>query len=236
MKLGYSPPEQVVRLMSFEERYSRQILFWGEDFQKVLKQVSVFVGGLGGLGCIVSELLARSGVGEIYLCDDGIVDLPDLNRQILYSEKDFGRKKAEVACEKLSEINSKVEFLILDEGVTEDLFMPNVDFTFDCLDNYKSRFLLYDLARPGCFFIHGGVDSNSGQIITLKKGVSKHLRDIYPNFSNFGKIPVTPDAPSVIGSFMVREFYNVVSNRPQFLDTFLIITFNDLKTERMEIG
>ena len=169
MKLGSSPQEQVARLMSFEERYFRQILFWGEDFQSRLSKVNVFVGGLGGLGCIVSELLARSGVGEIYLCDDGVVDLPNLNRQILYSKKNLGRKKAEVACEKLSEINSKVVFLILNEGISEDLFMPNVDFVFDCLDNYKSRFLLCDLARPGCFFIHGGVDANSGQIITLKK-------------------------------------------------------------------
>lgn len=222
--------------MSFEERYSRQILFWGKDFQNRLSKVSVFVGGLGGLGGIVSELLARSGVGRIYLCDDGIVDLPDLNRQIIYSEKDFGKKKAEVAFKKLSEINSKVEFFILDERITKDLFIPNVDFVFDCLDNYESRFLLYDLTKPGCFFIHGGVDANSGQITTLRKGFSKDLRDIYPNFSVSGKIPVTPDAPSVIGSFMVREFYNVLSNRSQFMDRFLIITFKDLKTERMEIG
>ena len=62
------------------------------------------------------------------------------------------------------------------------------------------------------------------------------MRDIYPNFSDFGKIPVTPDAPSVIGSFMVREFYNIILNRSQFTNTFLIINFNDLKTERMEIG
>lgn len=222
--------------MSFEERYSRQILFWGEDFQNRLSKVSVFVGGLGGLGSIVSELLARSGVGEIYLCDDGIVDLPDLNRQILYSERDLGRKKTEVAREKLSVINHNVELITVNKRITEELLIPEVEVVFDCLDNYESRFLLYDLPKPGCFFIHGGVDANSGQIITLRKGVSKNLRDIYPNFSDFGKIPVTPDAPSIIGSFMVREFYNLILNRAQFINTFLIINFNDLKTERMEIG
>ena len=57
--------------MSATERYSRQVLLWGEERQQQLEAATILVAGVGGLGAAVAELLARAGIGKLYLADDG---------------------------------------------------------------------------------------------------------------------------------------------------------------------
>ena len=80
-------------------RYDRQIILpgWGEGGQQKLKAAAVFIAGAGGLGCSVGTYLAAAGVGRIRICDADEVELSDLNRQVLYTEGDVGRKKADAA-------------------------------------------------------------------------------------------------------------------------------------------
>ncbi|GAG63694.1 unnamed protein product, partial [marine sediment metagenome] len=58
--------------------FSRQIAFWGEKKQMMLQKSAIFVVGIGGLGCLLAEILVRSGIGKVYLCDNGIIEKPDL--------------------------------------------------------------------------------------------------------------------------------------------------------------
>ena len=78
------------------ERYDRQlrIMQIGEEGQERLKKARVSIIGAGGLGSIVSIYLAAAGVGMIRLADIGHVERSNLNRQILYEERDIGRRKA----------------------------------------------------------------------------------------------------------------------------------------------
>ena len=66
---------------------------------------NVFKISLGGLGTIVSEILIRSGVGSIFLCDDDKVEISNLHRQFLYQEGDLGEQKIKIAFERLRKIN-----------------------------------------------------------------------------------------------------------------------------------
>jgi adenylyltransferase/sulfurtransferase len=75
------------------EKYSRQILLFGEEGQDKLKNAKVLVAGAGGLGSPISTYLAIAGVGKLILADFDSVDLSNLNRQFLHHEKDFGRTK-----------------------------------------------------------------------------------------------------------------------------------------------
>ncbi|TFB08947.1 hypothetical protein E3V08_01685 [Candidatus Atribacteria bacterium MT.SAG.1] len=59
----------------------------------MLQKSAIFVAGIGGLGCLLSEILVRSGIGKVYLCDNGTIEKPDLNRQILYTQKDIVKRK-----------------------------------------------------------------------------------------------------------------------------------------------
>ena len=84
-------------------RYHRQLLIpqWDEACQEKLKQSTVFVAGAGGLGSVVAYYLAVAGVGTIRICDEGLVEISNLNRQILYCESDIGKPKTSLAKEVL---------------------------------------------------------------------------------------------------------------------------------------
>lgn len=90
--------------------YERQILFLGNKFQQKLKEKSVAIVGLGGLGSAVAYYLVAAGVGKIKLIDKDKVELSNLNRQILYTTEDVGKFKVEAACEKLSRLNPYIRF------------------------------------------------------------------------------------------------------------------------------
>lgn len=83
--------------------YSRHLLLdeVGPEGQLKLKNAKVICIGAGGLGCPALLYLAAMGIGQIGIVDDDTVDLSNLHRQVLYSIDDVGKKKVEVAKQKL---------------------------------------------------------------------------------------------------------------------------------------
>jgi molybdopterin-synthase adenylyltransferase len=100
------------------ERYERSVQFqsWIDtaprssryELQARLKKARVTVLGVGGIGSAVAASLTASGVGRLHCVDFDVVELGNLNRQLLYTEADVGRPKAEVAAERLRRLNSDV--------------------------------------------------------------------------------------------------------------------------------
>ncbi|UOD35845.1 ThiF family adenylyltransferase [Deferribacteraceae bacterium V6Fe1] len=213
-------------------RYSRQIIYWSEQFQNLLFKQSVFVAGLGGLGCIVAESLTRAGVGNIFICDSGVIDEPDLNRQSLYNENDLGKYKVDVAKSKLNTINSKCNIIKINRTIDKD-FVFNFDniVVFDCLDNYTSRNILFDKIPAGVYFIHAGLDAYVGQVITLLKEKSKSISAIFAGLKDKKNIPVTPDAVHIISGIMVREYFNILKGEPRLYEKFLIVNFEEFSLD-----
>ena len=80
----------------------------GEKGQQKIKNSSVLIVGVGGLGSPISLYLAAAGVGRIGIIDNDIVSLSNLQRQILYSENDLGKAKVEIAKQKLLALNSDI--------------------------------------------------------------------------------------------------------------------------------
>ena len=102
-----------------KERYHRQIILpgCGQEAQKLLKQAVVFIAGAGGLGSPVALYLASAGIGSLKICDPVEVELSNLNRQILHSDKDLGRNKAESAKKTLTRINPHVSVAALSQNI-----------------------------------------------------------------------------------------------------------------------
>ena len=125
-------------------RYNRQISLKAVDFdgQEKLKESRVLIVGAGGLGCAASQYLASAGVGKIILVDFDTISLSNLQRQILYTDADMGKPKAEVAKVRLQSINPNIEVQAVvkkcDDAELAEL-IKQVDVVVDCTDNIDVR-------------------------------------------------------------------------------------------------
>ncbi|QWV92346.1 ThiF family adenylyltransferase [Geomonas oryzisoli] len=220
-----------------DDRYARQRLFWGDEKQCLIASSTLLVAGVGGLGATVSQIMARAGVARMHVVDDGTVELSDLHRQSLYGECDLGRKKVLVACERLQAINSAVEVVGHDTRIEGGFRLPgDCTVVADCLDNFTGRFALYGALPAGCRFIHGGVQGDRGQVLTLVKGESQPLEEIYAGSRQpAGPIEVTPYGVFVVAGLMCNELCDVMAGTPRLLNRLLVADLTDLSLSFVEV-
>lgn len=91
-----------------QNQFSRTELLLGGDAMETLRGARVAIFGIGGVGSYTAEALVRGGVGALDLIDDDRVCLTNLNRQLFATRKTVGKYKADVAAERLHEINPDV--------------------------------------------------------------------------------------------------------------------------------
>ena len=160
------------------DRYRKQTLYapLGEAGQLRLRAGRVLVVGCGALGSVIAETLVRSGVGCVRIVDRDFVEITNLQRQVLYDERDVAEQlpKAEAAARKLRLINSDVTV----EPVVADLSSENifalaqgVQVIVDGTDNFETRFLVNDYAFEHHIpWVHGGCVGCHGQVMTFRPG------------------------------------------------------------------
>jgi molybdopterin synthase catalytic subunit len=219
--------------------FRRQLAIWGPDNQRRIEASSILVAGIGGLGCLMAEILVRVGVGRVYLCDRGVVDEPDLNRQLLYVAADLGRSKLEVASDKLRLIHPHTQIITVSGDLTDEhMGLPEkLDGVADCLDNFESRFALWNKLQPGQFFVHAGVEQLYGQVLTLIKGRSKSPVRIFANANrNEREIPVCGASASAIAAIGANEVQHNILGKPQLLETFLVVDLACFGFDKIVLG
>src|SRR5438105_1159933 len=103
-------------------RYEWQIWVpgFGEAGQRRLKNASVLVSRVGGVGGVVAYELAAAGIGRLVLAHAGAVRPDDLNRQLLMTHDSIGRPRMEIAPPRLRELNPDLEVLAVAENLSED--------------------------------------------------------------------------------------------------------------------
>ncbi|NOZ81297.1 MAG: HesA/MoeB/ThiF family protein [DPANN group archaeon] len=137
---------------SMSDRYARQeaLPAIGKAGQKKLGEATVTIVGLGAIGSHAAELLLRAGVHNLILIDDDMVELSNLQRQALYTEKDIGLMKADAIARHLQAIDGKARLGIhtkrMDEGNMDSL-LPSMGrdagrVVLDCTDNLETRYLI----------------------------------------------------------------------------------------------
>jgi molybdopterin/thiamine biosynthesis adenylyltransferase len=206
------------------EIYSRQITMKeiGERGQQTLANASVLVAGCGGLGAPVLYYLTAMGIGHLGLCDGDVVTPSNLNRQLLYTMEDLGKPKAKTAEKRLLALNPRLKTTVYDCFLDEDLAaitVPVYDIAVDCLDNYKSRFILNDACvMAGKPFVHAGIGEFYGQMMTVTPGEGPCLRCLFPDGDQknektrqFGVIGATA---GIIGSMQALEVAKYLLGQP----------------------
>ncbi|AKB52739.1 Dinucleotide-utilizing enzymes involved in molybdopterin and thiamine biosynthesis family 2 [Methanosarcina barkeri str. Wiesmoor] len=221
------------------EKYSRQILLFGEEGQEKLKKAKVLVAGAGGLGSPVSTYLAIAGVGKIILADFDSVDPSNLNRQFLHHQKDIGRLKIESAKEKLLSMNPDIEVETIAEMLTEsnlEALVPECDVIVDALDNLETRHMLNKLAiKRRIPLIHGAVTGYDGQVTTIVPGKTPCFYCIFPRISKKEVFPVLGATPGIIGSIQANEVIKFLTGQGKLLEGRLLF-WNGLSGNFSEIS
>lgn len=191
-----------------------------KDCMQKLFKSTIFVAGAGGLGCTVLSLIVRIGVKNIYLIDHGIVDEPDLNRQILYDRNDLGKSKVKVAGEKLKMINPECNLITIDKTLDEKFILPAVDIVIDCLEGFKSKLILDDLCqRKSIPLVHAGVGKFSGQVTTLMYNGGPTLKELYRGAVEEDKErQIFPPAVVLTAALQVSEMTKIICNKGDILN------------------
>ena len=136
------------------EIFIRTAQILGEEGFSKLKNASVAVFGLGGVGSHCAEALARSGIGKLFLIDSDEVAPSNINRQSIALISTIGRKKTEVLKEKIADINPDCEVylcesFVLPENIEEVFshFPGKLDYIIDAIDTVSAKLALVSYAK-----------------------------------------------------------------------------------------
>jgi molybdopterin-synthase adenylyltransferase len=193
-------------------RYSRQLKIrgFGPEGQIKLKSARVVVAGVGGLGGYSSLSLASAGVGHLTVIDDGLVELSNLNRQVLYRDGDVGKAKAQIARERLAQVNPLIDIVSMRVKITGENagdLISGTDVVVDGMDNFPGRvFLNAACFKEGIPFVYGGIYGLKGMVTTIIPGKTPCLACItaVPPEVKDG-VPVLGSVPALIGSIQALE-------------------------------
>ncbi len=152
-------------------RYLRNQESVKPDDQIRLLNAKVAVIGLGGLGGLVVETLARIGVGHLTLVDGDVFEDHNLNRQLMSTHSAIGLSKALTAAKRVNEVNTAVQVVIHDSFMTAEnaaTLVNDCDVVVDCLDNINTRFDLEKAAkRIGIPMVSAAIAGVTGHVTTI---------------------------------------------------------------------
>ena len=206
------------------ERYARHIVLRdvGGPGQAALKEASVLVIGAGGLGAPALMYLAAAGVGRLGVVDDDVVSLSNLQRQIIHTTPDVGRRKVDSAAEVIYALNPHVHFeahaVRLDARNAMSL-IGGYDLVLDGSDNFETRYLVSDAcflaARP---LITAALGTFDGSLTTIRAHETNETGEFNPTYRCLfpeppppGTVPACAEAgvmgalAGVLGSMMALE-------------------------------
>lgn len=239
-----------MKLSKFHERYSRQMVFSpiGENGQKKLINSKVTIIGCGGLGSNIINNLARSGVGFIRIIDKDKVELSNLQRQLLFDEKDVELKTPKVvaAREKLGLINSSVEIeAVVDEVNKKNIqkYIEKTDLVLDGTDNFDIRYLINETCiKNNIPWIYGSVAASYGIVCNILPESEYCLRCIFKELptnyigASAGNAGILNSVVSVVASLQTTEALKLLTgNSSSMIKGLIVLDVWELSLEIVEI-
>ena len=146
--------------------YDRQLrlAFWQ---QEIIDKSTILVVGVGALGCEITKNLALAGIGNLIIDDCDRIEVSNLNRQMLFREKDVGHYKAEVAKTRLEEMNPLIRIRAFTDKIQDisSRIIQAADIVVSGLDLWEPRLYLNGecvrLKKP---LIDGGIRGYVGRV------------------------------------------------------------------------
>src|SRR5437773_4745629 len=228
-------------------RYSRHLILpeVGLPGQKKICSTSVLCIGAGGLGSPIAMYVAAAGIGKLGIVDFDNVDFSNLQRQILHTDADVGRPKAQSAKETINAINPGVEVVLHNTRLTSENAIEIIkpyDIVVDGTDNFPTRYLTNDacvlLKKPN---VYGSIFRFEGQASVF----APHLggpcyRCLYPEPPPPGMVPSCAEGgvlgvlPGIIGCIQATEILKLALGKGSSLIGRLLL-FNALDMKFREL-
>ncbi|MGA2847720.1 MAG: molybdopterin-synthase adenylyltransferase MoeB, partial [Terracidiphilus sp.] len=231
-------------------RYSRHLILpeVGMEGQQKLKAARVLCVGTGGLGSPLALYLTAAGIGTLGLVDFDVVDSSNLQRQIIHSTKDIGRKKLDSAEEKLKALNPSINIVkhdtMLSSANALDI-IKNYDIVADGTDNFPTRYLVNDacviLGKPNAY---GSIFRFEGQASVFATETGPCYRCLYPEPPPPGLVPSCAEGgvlgilPGLVGVIQATEVIKLILGKGEPLIGRLLLVdalnmrFRELKLRK----
>jgi len=231
-------------------RYARHLTLpeVGVEGQQKLKAARVLCVGTGGLGSPLLLYLAAAGVGTLGLVDFDVVDASNLQRQILHSTADLGRKKLDSAAEKLVALNPAVRVVKHETRLTSanalEIF-KDYDIIADGTDNFPTRYLVNDACvLSGKPNVYGSIFRFEGQASVFATEEGPCYRCLYPEPPPPGLVPSCAEGgvlgilPGLVGVIQATEVIKLILGKGTLLVGRLLLVdslemrFREMKVRR----
>jgi adenylyltransferase/sulfurtransferase len=229
-------------------RYSRHLILpeVGMEGQQKLKAAKVLCVGTGGLGSPLALYLAAAGIGTLGLVDFDVVDASNLQRQIIHSTKDIGRKKIDSAAEKLSALNPslkvvKHETMLSRANALE--ILKDYDIVADGTDNFPTRYLVNDacvlLGKPN---VYGSIFRFEGQASVFATEQGPCYRCLYPEPPPPGLVPSCAEGgvlgilPGLVGVIQATEVIKLIlGNGSPLIGRLLLVDALNMRFRELKL-
>ena len=246
--LTEAKPEAIT--LSNEEilRYSRHLIMpeVGMEGQQKLKAARVLCIGAGGLGSPLALYLAAAGVGTLGIVDFDVVDYTNLQRQIIHTTADVGRKKLDSATEKLKAINPFLNVRTFETKLTSENALEifaDFDIIADGTDNFPTRYLVNDACvLTGKPNVYGSIFRFEGQasVFATKKGPC--YRCLYPAPPPPGLVPSCAEGgvlgilPGLVGVIQATEAIKLILGKGEpLIGRLLLIDALGMKFRELKL-
>jgi sulfur-carrier protein adenylyltransferase/sulfurtransferase len=231
-------------------RYSRHLIMpeVGMEGQLKLKAARVLCIGAGGLGSPLALYLGAAGVGTLGLVDFDVVDYTNLQRQIIHTTADVGRKKLDSAADKLKAINPLINLRTFDTRLSSDNALElfrDFDIIADGTDNFPTRYLVNDACvLTGKPNVYGSIFRFEGQASVFATEEGPCYRCLYPEPPPPGLVPSCAEGgvlgilPGLVGVIQATEVIKLILGKGEpligrlLLVDALAMKFRELKLRK----
>jgi len=188
--------------------------------QERLARARVLCVGAGGLGSPALQYLAAAGIGRIGIVDDDVVDESNLQRQTLFSTADIGKRKAEVAAQRVRELNPLIAADVipvrLDASNARDL-VRLYDVVLDCTDRFQTRYTVNDACwlekKPD---VYASIFRFDGQVSVFWRDHGPCYRCLFSQAPPAGSVPTCAEGgvlgvlAGITGAYQANEALKIV--------------------------
>ena len=231
-------------------RYSRHLIMpeVGMEGQQKLKAAKVLCIGAGGLGSPLALYLAAAGVGTLGIVDFDVVDYTNLQRQIIHTTDDVGRKKLDSAAAKIKAINPFVNVRPFETRLSSENALQifrDFDIIIDGTDNFPTRYLVNDACvLTGKPNVYGSIFRFEGQVSVFAMKEGPCYRCLYPEPPPPGLVPSCAEGgvlgilPGLVGVMQATEAIKLILGKGDSLIGRLILVdalgmrFRELKLRK----